>query len=437
MRKIKKGAASFYIVTITTILLMVLVVSFAAVISSEMERTTNDDLSQSAYDSALAGVEDAKIAYSLYEKCKMIPESGCNAIKDWVENDSKKVDCNMVAGILKKDTSGGGVMIEEINSSKGGGVPNNMQQYYTCAKMETELGDYRATLSSSVQTKVIKASFADGVTADMIDKMKIKWYSGEKNTYSMGGIGKSAGNFIGNKVRFPLIGSQRAATPPTISVAMVQTSRYFYYRDFEASTADNRTDRAMVYLVPTSNSKDGGETGNYASAWNGTQNVISAAQMAATNNKQTENLPYTVKCGVGDAEFACSTLINLPEPVNNLTDSTNGVRNNDTFLVVVALPYGMPETDFSLEFLCKNGNTTCMNISGAEGMEGGQVKLSGVQVEIDSTGRANDIYRRVITRLESSADSSFLSIMGPLELYGSTNGTNEKALEKNITVTTP
>lgn len=429
MRKTRKGAASFYIVTITTLILMVLVVSFATVIASEMERTTNDDLSQSAYDSALAGVEDAKIAYALYEKCKTVPgsEPNCDAIKNWVEKKSN--ECNMVAGILNKGD--GEVMIEEVNSTKAG-VSNNMQQYYTCAKLGTELPDYRATLSSSAQTKVVKATFANGVTADMIDKVRISWYSGESGTYTKDNTGKLTGNYINNRVRFPLIGAQRAATPPTISVALVQTATYFNYEEFDASR-DGRTNRAMVYLVPTSGD-GGGATGNYVSAWDGSQNIIRADQVAATNNKESQNLPYTVKCG-GDKEFACSTLINLPEPiVSTVTGSTE--RNNDTFLIMVALPYGTPETDFSLEFICRNSSTACLSKSESEGMNGGQVKLSGVQVEIDSTGRANDIYRRVITRMESSADSSFLSIMGPLELYGSTNGTNEKAMEKNITVTT-
>ena len=63
----KEGAASFYVVAFSTMILMVIAASFAAIIISEMNRTSNDDLAQSAYDSALAGIEDAKIAFYNYQ----------------------------------------------------------------------------------------------------------------------------------------------------------------------------------------------------------------------------------------------------------------------------------------------------------------------------------------------------------------------------------
>ena len=70
MSKFKNGAASFYIVAISTLILVIIAASFAAVIISEVARSSNDDLAQSAYDSALAGVEDAKLAYYNYQNCK-------------------------------------------------------------------------------------------------------------------------------------------------------------------------------------------------------------------------------------------------------------------------------------------------------------------------------------------------------------------------------
>ena len=68
-RRIKEGAASFYVVALSTLILMIIATSFAAIIISEVTRTMNDDLSQSAYDSAMAGIEDAKLAFYNYQNC--------------------------------------------------------------------------------------------------------------------------------------------------------------------------------------------------------------------------------------------------------------------------------------------------------------------------------------------------------------------------------
>ena len=66
----KKGAASFYVVAIATLILVIIATSFAAIIISEVSRTSNEDLSQSAYDSALAGIEDSELAFYNYQACK-------------------------------------------------------------------------------------------------------------------------------------------------------------------------------------------------------------------------------------------------------------------------------------------------------------------------------------------------------------------------------
>ena len=55
----KKGVASFYVVIFATILFGVITLSFIRIILSESGQSSNDDLSQSAYDSALVGVEHA------------------------------------------------------------------------------------------------------------------------------------------------------------------------------------------------------------------------------------------------------------------------------------------------------------------------------------------------------------------------------------------
>ena len=47
-KEYKKGAASFYIVAFATLILIIVVMSFATIMISEMARTSNDDLAQSA-----------------------------------------------------------------------------------------------------------------------------------------------------------------------------------------------------------------------------------------------------------------------------------------------------------------------------------------------------------------------------------------------------
>ena len=54
---------------IVIIILGIITLGFTRLMLSQATQTTNNDLSQSAYDSALAGVEDAKISVIKYHQC--------------------------------------------------------------------------------------------------------------------------------------------------------------------------------------------------------------------------------------------------------------------------------------------------------------------------------------------------------------------------------
>ena len=468
-QKFKKGAASFYIVAFSTLILLIIATSFAAIIISEITRSQNDDLAQSAYDSALAGIEDAKLAVYDYQNCVAEGATSSNAnltdgvtscddIVYYVESGREPAtdanigdQCKMVANILGRVPAIDvetreeiGVMIQETTERD-----NNMQQAYTCVKIQNILKEYNGTLSPTAQTKAVQLDFeGDGENSDIsitdrVNKVKVSWYENKEDaSYTYKNF--KATPLTSQKVEFGSLGGTLVSTPPTISVAVVQTAQTFKFSDFDASVGD-KTDRGMVYLVPTDASvireADKEESKTFRSAWDGTkgENIIKADALVSSNNKEARNLPYAVSCSSPDGEeientYACSVMINLPRPVGW---SANNTRNDDTFMVVVSLPYGVPTTNFQLEFYCSdtvNGEETSCYPGKTVGVEGddNRANLENVQIKIDSTGRANDLYRRVEARLESASDNSYLSIMGPLELMG--NGDSD-ALKKVDAVT--
>lgn len=418
LSKTKKGAASFYMVAFSTLILIIIVTSFAAVIISEVTRTTNDDLSQSAYDSALAGVEDAKLVIYNYQKCIKDNDdrSWCNSVKQVVEDQN---DCDGVGKILGRTRGGDeeGVPIQESS-----GAANNMSQFYTCVKINFP-GNYISSINSSNSAKVIKTKFEDGV-AEKVKKVKVSWFSAD-NSSSAGEANFQ--NFNNNKVEF----GDKTSIPPTISVSMLQTPASFDVNTLTASSEGNTTNRGTLFLVPTSSVEAAKKTDaeTYLAGYSATenQNHISENGFVKSNNRAATNKPYAVYCSFeGGKEYACSATIDLPNP-------TGGARNKDTFIFVVSLPYGKPQTTFALDFYCDVVcNTAVAEDDDASQEEKSTAMLDGVQVSIDSTGRANDMYRRVEVRLEGESDYP-LSIMGPLELLK--NGETPAELTKDMTVT--
>lgn len=431
--KTKKGAASFYMVAFSTLVLIIIATSFAAVIISEVTRTANDDLSKSAYDSAMAGVEDAKLVVHSYQKCieekdnEHNNELPCETIRNEIENTSPDSEsngedgkCDQVGRLLgrfdEKDENG--ALIQEskkevlIQESK---IGNNMSQAYTCVKISLP-GDYSGALSSGEQFKVIKAKFESAEIANKVKSVIINWSSGNSDS------DLNYNNFTGGKVTF----SKDVSIPPTIAVSMIQTGESFNLDSF-TRTINETTNRGTLFLVPTKDENLSGQTDTYKSAYDEKEgaNHIKEDGFLKSNDKTAKNLPYAVYCGNASDEYACSATIDIPRPIDG------GPRNPDTFYFVVTQPYaGDTYTDFNVLFSC--GEEVCNEGEDVPAAEKNYAKLDGVQIKIDSTGRANDMYRRVEVRLDGDPNYAF-SIMGPLELLN--NDENDSSLEKNLTVT--
>ena len=437
----KKGAASFYIVAFSTLVLVVMAASFAMTVIAEAARTSNDELSQSAYDSALAGVEDAKMAYSNYVRCiesgaeasSSKPKEPVSKTENGDSDDGSDVtcgdiiwwmqhpDCDMVAHMLGHE--GGEVIVGEQDA--------NTNQAYTCVKINTTLADYRSTLTSASQVRIVKAHFDNGVKASEIGAVKFSWYSNRSDIeYRYKNIIKSDSSSGGWRPVFRSAFQEDVAVPPVVELRLVQTTGGFKLSELYDMTRNGQTDRATAFLVPA-DVKDAAKISNDygVGLWkdDSGKNILSADLFAKTNDRTTTNKPFVVYCDNGTSEFACSVEIKLPEPIG-------GNRNDDTFMFVVALPYGQPDTDFAMEFICKDG-TACYNMSSGDSTvatgTAGVVGVADAQISIDSTGRANDLYRRVETRFET------MDVSSPFIYYAvQVLGDDSEPLSKDITTTT-
>ncbi len=379
----KKGVASLYVVIFATILFGVITLSFIRIILSESTQTSNDDLSQSAYDSALAGVEDAKIAVNRYYQCMSSAGGNPDSCRF---GDLFGGDCDnfKLKGYLGYDYDGE-VLIQESSGSASSNS-NNSDQAYTCVILSNIVSDYRSTLTSDTRTRVVPL----GIGANDLHKVKyieFKWYSEINGT-----------EFKNLNHNGALADNNHSTTPPTISLTLLKTPASFNLESFNNSTSP---DYSTMILLP-SEETDSAATNALS------QNEISSAGNSdkSANGVPIANNPYRVKCT--HSEFACTLTLGTSTSQLNFASGGNA-------MLVVSLPYGDTVTDFAVTL--RDG-------------EGKVIPFENVQVSVDSTGRANQLLRRVETRLDP-ADIFFPYPQYEVELHGD----NEDSLLKYYWIT--
>lgn len=399
MQKTKQGAASLYVVVFATILFGVITVSFARIILSEAAQSSNDDLSRSAYDAALAGVEDAKVMVNKYYSCLADPTKNASYCDSEFNIFSTQTDCSNNNGYFplaaKMHKVEGEVLLQE--TSLGDDSETAADQAYTCVLVTDTVPDYRGTLTTDTRTKVIPinvngATNTSGNTTSQLQKVayiRFAWFSelnqGENSNAS--NFEMSSGSTFGSN----------ATIPPTMSLTFIKTPSTININDMHTENNTNGVIDSTMILLPSESGTNPRE--------------ISSSEINAAGNAFSEsggsitNTPFEVKCTSGQ-EFAC---------VATLAVEGLGLGNNDNVFLVAALPYGDAFTDFAVTLLDKDKNA---------------IPLHGVQVSVDSTGRTNQLVRRVETRLDP-ADMFFPYPQYALELTGGA----ESTLVKNRWVT--
>lgn len=406
--KTKRGAASLFVVIFTIILLGVIVLGFTRLILSEAGQTTNSDLSQSAYDSALTGIEDAKVALLKYHDCISQGKVAGSATSEpgtceWyiyaMQNGMNNQSCDVVSDVLSRSTAkkedgegSGEVIVQETQNTSDTGNADYMAQAYTCVTIQEELNDYRSTVTPTSRVRIVPIRVGgtkNGTPYNInnVGAIRIHWHipTGDES--------------LTDQNTFVAAGDSTAKNPAVLGVQFFQADGEFHLSELSAANGEGRTDRASIYLKPSTSG----------------DNLVSKSEMSASANKAQDYAngggePHPVKCQSGN-EYYCTATLEVPATFRGES------RNQGASFLLVTLPYGQPQTDFSIELL--------ENASSSE-----PIPMSGVQARIDSTGRANDLYRRVESRVEL-VDTYFPYPEFTIQM---TNGANSD-IEKSFWVT--
>lgn len=380
-QKAKRGVASLYIVVFATILFGVVTLSFIRIVLSEAGQSSDDDLSRSAYDSAMAGVEDAKTAVNRYYSCisgggsyDYCSKSGA-LFRDNCEGDIG------LARYLYDGYSGGEVVLQQ--NSVGNGADNSSDQAYTCVIIKDEVPDYRGTLTQDTRTKMIPIQIvgASNNTGHAISGIRFKWYSSlNQGEGTLLATANPSGD--GKLVESP------GTVPPTIQLTFIKMPQNATVGTMHSANSDENSIYSTMIFVPSDVI-----SGTSIKEVSGSE-IVKAGQVSKTNANDTHTTFSTV-CS-STSPFACTAYF-----------SNLNIGSTDTVFLVASLPYGDIMTDFAVELLDSSGNS---------------INFKGVQVSVDSTGRTNQLVKRVETRLDP-ADLFFPYPQYELELSGSGDDT--------------
>ena len=350
----ERGAVALFVVIFATLLMIVITISFVQLMIKDQRQATASDLSQSAYDSANAGVEDAKRLLLLDQACRSGTQpAGVNCIT--VKNAIEGGKCNTIAAVFGNPND-----TETVVQQNAG--DDALQQAYTCVKVYPNTDDYEAVLDRDASTIIPLKGVSD------FDTVRISWF---KSTDVSANNTSPTVNFpmTGTSVSLPQTSRWDADMPSLLRTQLIQTGPNFNLGDFDGPIDDGsgagsgKSNNSTLFLYP---SKLG----------------VGAFEFVSDTPRRSASIaPELVSCSTSfvSREFACQATIKLPAPM------TGSANQRNAFLNLGALYNG---ATFRVELL--NGASV--------------VQFDHVQPKVDSTGRANNMFRRVESRVEFKKD---------------------------------
>lgn len=347
--KRQHGAVSIFSVVFAALLLTVLTVGFIKIMIDEQQQATNNDLSQSAYDSALAGVEDAK---RVIRDCQNGNTAACNEIYD----SGKAEDCQVV-----RRAQGLVSAAETVVQSTSGAGQEDFDQAYTCVNIAMDTEDYLyEAQEGGVEMIPLRASAN-------FNKVLIEWYT--EDDAGVGTPVQTPGGVSGGTPLFPVNSNWGASAPPVVRAQVITPGASFNLSGLDRAAASQTAVIRPSSVLSTSD------------ASNPDISLSVGGHPRPLDSEQFSNTPKNIACSqpTGSRKYSCRAVLNLGRSVS-VGDSANAFLRLGTVYKGATVRVALLTSSNS------------------------PVKLKGAQPMVDSTGRANNLFRRVEARLKIGDD---------------------------------
>lgn len=332
-----QGFTAIFIVIFATLLLSIIAVGFIATMVREQSRSTDDELSESAYDSALAGIEDGKRVLAACDSggsgsqaCQAIANAQCDTVQ--------------ASGVV------GTIGTSEVQIQSDVGIDNQLNQAYTCVIIHPNTDSYLGYLQRADDAIMVSLR-----STAAFDAVEVSWYSRDDVTTASGSLGSAPAPATLTSVDAWGGGSDY---PPLLKAHFMQ---YDASAGITPSNFNDNGSAHTVYLYPMT---VGGSLPS---------NTVDVASMDSRRSGSITPSPIICADAAPTIGYTCNARLTLP-------DMTNRVA----YLRLTSFYGG---AHYQLRLL--DGTNT--------------VQFAGVQPSIDSTGRANDVFRRVEARVETAA----------------------------------
>jgi Tfp pilus assembly protein PilX len=356
----QSGAVSLFVVVFFMLLVTVVTVSFLRLMVNDQRQASNNDLSQSAYDSAQAGVEDAKRALLEHRKACFVSTAACAVSSDSITTS----ECNAAlkgivgtAGVPVANGKTSEIMIQQSLS----GNDKALDQAYTCVTIDLQTPDYVGDIAAN-QSQLVPL-----ISAESFDRVQVQWFS--RDDIPTGAVSLTSSRPLYTQANWPL------NRPSLMRAQLMQVATDFTLAGFD-EVVGAQSNSASVFLYPT----------NQPGITNIVMTTEDQRKTSVTDGpvRKGDSTPTAVTCtaSLGAGGYACSAVLVLPQAIGGKAD------NSDRTAFLRLLPF-YNATHFKVTLW--NGSITSSSKV---------VDFKDVQPSIDSTGRANDLFRRIESRVD-------------------------------------